>query len=319
VRGVTKAGLVSHLPLAGESEQFGVAAESRLQADPKAWTSAHRLGVSAGYFEAMDIPVVEGRLFDARDRAGGVAVVVVSASYARVTFPQRSALGERIRIGGTEPAVWRTIVGVVPDVRHDGLDPPAGLQVYVPFDQWQSADNPMWVVASTPGDVAALVPALYRTIRAVHPDPTIDRVESMDAVLARALAQRTVVMRLFQAFGLLALCLAAIGGYGVMASSVAERRRELGIRAALGASAGSLRRAVIGETVALGVAGLAIGIPAAALLAFRFGSASGRLDPADGGVYVAAAGALLLAMLFAGWAPARRAARHDPAVALRAE
>ncbi len=317
--GVVDAALVNELPLAGGSDQYGVAAESRLATDPKAWTSADRYSVTTGYFAALRIPVTEGRAFTGADRAGTAPVAVVNRRYARNTFVGGSPLGQRIRIGGREPAVWYTIVGVVGNVRQDGLDRPPNPQVYVPFDQWPGADRPMTVVARTVGDPGGAAPALRAALRALHPDPTITRVVPMTAVIDRALARRTVVLRLFQAFGLLALTLAAVGCYGVMASDVAERRRELGIRAALGASAGRLGAAVVRETLGLAVAGLALGIPISLGLAIRLGPSTTAVRPTDLPAYGLAIVGLLVAMLVAAWVPARRAARLDPTRILRSE
>ena len=316
--GVVGAALVSQLPLAGGFDSWGVRSESRLQRNPDDAVDADRYAVTPGYFETMEIRRLDGRFFTGADRGGSAPVAIVSEAFARSQFPGKSALGERIMIGGGKPLIWRTIVGVVGDVRQHGLDQPVTPQVYLPYDQWIFSDN-LAVVVRAGGDPPSLITPLRRAIRAVHPDPTIEGVQPMTAVIGSLVNQRRIVLRLFQAFAVLSLILAAVGIYGVMASGVAERARELGIRAALGASAGALRRAVLQESVTLGATGLVIGLGAAGLLARVLGTGLYGLHAGEPLVYAMAAVALLGTTVAAAWIPAARAARHDPAVTLKAE
>ncbi len=321
--GVTAAALVSQLPLGGGFDQYGVRSESRLQRNPDDAVSADRYAVTPGYFETLGIPLAEGRTFGPPDRRGGGLVAVVNATYARTQFPGKSALGERIAMGGDPSAgpstgTWRTIVGVVGDVRQVALDQPAGSQVYIPFDQWQFADDLTLIVRAS-GDPTALAPALRTAVRAVHADPTMQRVLPMPAVIGSLVSQRLIVLRLFEGFALLSLLLAAIGIYGVMASGVAERSREFGIRAALGASTGAIRRAVLLESVILGGAGLAAGLGVSALLARVLGAGLYGFNAGDPRVYLGAATALLLTTVVSAWVPASRAAGHDPAATLKSD
>ena len=318
LRGVTGAALVSQLPLGGGSDSWGVRSESRLQRNPDDAFQAFRYAVTPGYFETMRIRRIDGRFFTPADRGGSDPIAIVNQSYAQSQFPGTSALGERIQIGGTKPPIWRTIVGVVGDVSQQSLDQPSGPQVYVPYDQWIFADD-LALVARTDGDPTGLISALRQTIRSIHADPTIEGVRPMNAVIGTGVSQRRMVLRLFEGFALLSLILAAVGIYGVMASGVAERARELGIRAALGASATALRQSVLRESVTLGATGLVIGLGAAGLLARALGSGLYGLEVGEPLVYGAAAAALLGTTVAAAWIPAARAARNDPAVTLQAE
>ena len=318
IPGVANAALVSQLPLGGGFDSWGVRSESRIRVNPDDAVDATRYAVTPGYFETMGIPLLRGRVFSPTDRQGSDLVAIVSETFARSQFPGANPLGERIRIGGGDPIVWRTIVGVVGDVRQAGLDQPGSPQVYLPNDQWIFSDD-LALVVRTAGEPAALGSAVRQSIRAIHPDPTIEQMQPMTAVIGGLLRRRRLVLQLFQAFAALSLVLAAVGIYGVMASGVAERARELGIRAALGASAGALRRAVLTESVILGSTGLAIGFGAAGLLANALGSGLYGFQAGDPPAYFIAGAALLVTVQAAAWIPAARAARHDPAATLQSE
>lgn len=317
--GVAGASLVSQLPLGGGFDTWGVRAESRAEADPNDAVSADRYAVMPGYFETMGIPLVAGRMLGPADRAGSEPVVVVSETLVRAYFRGESPLGQRIRIGGGDRQVWRTVVGVVGDVRHHGLDQPGTPQVYLPTDQFTFADGTMDVVVRTAGNPAALVTPVREAIRSLHPDPTINAARPVTAVVADVLARRRLVVILFGGFTVLSLTLAAVGIYGVMANGVAERSRELGVRAALGATSSALRRSILRESLALGVLGLVPGLGVAAAIGKALDTLPFGVELDDPAVFLATAAALLATVFLAAWVPARRAARHDPAVALQAE
>jgi putative ABC transport system permease protein len=324
VVGVGSAALTSQLPLGGNFDRYGVHLQSKPRASPEEDPSADRYSVTPGYFETMGIPLLEGRTFTEADRLGGAPVAVVNERYARLELGEGSPIGQRIMLGGLDTTdlarnPWRTIVGVVGNVVHEGLDRESSPQVYVPTEQWQFADGQMILVARTAADPATLGPAMARAVRSVDPDPTIERVRPMTAVIGGSTAARRLVLRLFQGFALVALGLAAVGIYGVMSSGVAERMKEFGIRSALGASGSSLMRSVIRESLTLGGAGIAFGLVVAMAIAPVFRGVIFDVGPRDLSVYLIASVILAGLTVIAALAPARRAARQDPVVALRSE
>ena len=317
VPGVVAAGFVSQLPLAGR-DMYGVAAESAVPAVADEASGAYRYGVLPGYFEALRIPLLRGRLFDAHDTAAVPAVAVISESLARAKFAGADALGRRVRVGGAD-GPWRTIVGVVGDVRQESLTLADADAVYVPESQWSFPDRAMWLVVRTHGDPARVAPAVEAAVWAIDTDLPIVRVATMDRLVRESTAERRFALMVFEAFAGVALLLAAIGIYAVLAGGVTERTREIGVRAALGAS----RDEIVGVVIRQGLSMAAIGIvfgAAAALLATRglatllFGIS--RVDPVT---YVVMSALLMFVAALACWMPAARAARVDPAIALRAE
>ncbi len=314
---VRAAALVSQLPLGGNLDSYGIRIASKPDVPDPQVPSADRYAVMGPYFAAMNIPLVKGRVFSDADRAGSMPVVIVNATMARLDWPARDPVGDRVQLGGkTTP--WRTIVGVVGDVHHAGLDQPVTRQLYLPEDQWMFGDA-MTVVARTTLPPDRVAPSIRQAIRALDPDPTVTQVASMESVIARSTAARRFVMVLFEGFAAVALLLAAAGVYGVMASGVTERFKEFGIRSALGASRRALLGQVIFEAVRLGAVGIALGSLAAFALSRLGNSLLFDVSPADPQIYVGAALILGTIAVLAAWAPARRASRLDPTVTLRAE
>jgi putative ABC transport system permease protein len=271
----------------------------------------------SGYFETLGIPLLRGRLFDDRDRADSPPVVIVNAAFAESHLPGEDPVGRRMKNGGPERPdnVWMEIVGVVGDVPYEGLHAPPGPAYYMPFCQnrWSST----YVLARAAGDPNALAPALRGVVAELDPELAVTDVRTLDRRIAESLGAPRFRSRLFLAFCLLALVLAAVGIYAVTASSVVERTREIGVRIALGAR----KRTVVGEVVRRAmrpaVAGLAIGLLAALALTEALRGLLYGLGPTDPATFTLAAAALLGAALLAAWLPARRAADADPAVALQ--
>ena len=320
VPGVTTAAFTSQLPLSGDSESFGVEFESNTPNDSA--DAAFRYAVSPSYFEAMRIPLRRGRLLDERDTTGAPFAILISESFAKRRFPGRDPIGQRLRVGpsiGHPDKPWHTIVGVVGDVKQTSLALSEPDAFYTTPTQWPWVDNVQSLVVRTRGDAAPLAPAIRSAIWSVDKDQPIVRIATMDSLLAASEAQRRFALIIFEAFALVALILAATGIYGVLSGSVAERMREIGVRAALGASRGNILALVVRQGMALTALGIAIGVIGAAaasqaIVAMLFGVS--RLDPVTYlGVILLLAGVAVIAC----GVPAWRAAQVDPASTLRAE
>ena len=318
VPGVTAAALTSQLPMSGDSDLFGVHFDPPPPDDPGEVYGSFRYSVSPGYIETMRIPLLRGRLFDERDREGAPRVALISESMARRRLPGRDAIGQRLRIGPADGPLY-TVVGVVGDVKQLSLALNESEAVYTTEAQWRFADAAMSLVVRAQGDAAALVPALRQAIWSVDKNQPIVRVAMMDDLLAGTVAGRRFALILLQAFALTALILAAAGIYGVLAGSVAERTREIGVRSALGASRGSIVALVLREGMRLTACGIALGLAGAiaatqALATLLFGIS--RLDPLT---YIAVIVLMAGVSVLACWTPAWRAVQVDPATTLRAE
>jgi len=328
VPGVRGAAFTSELPLDGadiSTDEYRVqidmgASSSSAEATELGQAAALRYAVTPGYFEAMGIPLHRGRLFDDRDVAGAaVRPLVVSESFARRAYGNTDPIGRRIRLGGPPNRPWDEIVGVVGDVKQASLAAGETEAVYATTAQWLWAETPLWLVVRAQGDAAALAPAVRKAIWSVDKDQPVIRVSTVDALVAASEAQRRFVMIVFEAFGIAALALAAIGIYGVLANSVTERVRELGVRAALGASSSDILRLVLRDGMVLTVLGIVAGLGGAAaashaIVTLLYGVP--RLDPI---AYVVAIALLTAVSAVACWVPAARAAGVDPAITLRAE
>ena len=318
VPGVMTAALTSQLPMSGDVDLYGVHFDPPPPDDPGEVQGSFRYSVSPGYIETMRIPLLRGRLFDERDREGGPRVALISESMARRRLPGRDAIGQRLRIGPADGPLY-TVVGVVGDVKQMSLALNESEAVYTTEAQWRFADAAMSLVVRTHGDAAALVPALRQAIWSVDKDQPIVRVAMMDDLLAGTVAGRRFALILLQAFALTALILAAAGIYGVLAGSVAERTREIGVRSALGASRRSILGLVLREGMLLTGFGIALGLAGAlaasqALVTLLFG-----ISPLDPLTYMGVIALMMAVSVIACWTPAWRAVRLDPATTLRAE
>ncbi len=319
VPGVISVGLTSQLPLSGDFETYGIQFQSDTTDQPEAGL---RYAVSPGYFDTMHIPLRRGRLLDEHDVAGAPQAILISESFAKRKFPGLDPLGQRVRVGpdiGRADRPWGTIVGVVGDVKQTSLGLTDTDAFYTATAQFSWVDRAQSLVIRARGDAAALTLAIKNAIWSVDRDQPIVRVATMDSLLATSEAQRRFVLILLEAFGLVALVLAAIGIYGVLSGNVTERIREIGVRIAVGATRADILGLVVRQGMTLTALGIAIGISGAALasqalIALLFGIS--RLDPATYiGVIVLLAGVSAVAC----GVPAWRAARIDPATTLRGE
>ena len=316
VPGIRAAALTSQLPLSGDNDLYGVHFDPAPIDDPGELRGSYRYAVTPGYLETMGIALRRGRRFLASDRAGAPLVAIISESMARRRFQGADPLGARLRIG--EGPLY-TVVGVVGDVRQISLDLSEAEAVYVPSDQWQFTDRAMSLVVRGRGDVAELAPAIRRAVWSVDPEQAVVRAVTMDELVAGSAADRRFALTVFEVFALAALALAAAGIYGVLAGSVAERTREIGVRSALGASRAAILAMVLRQGLTLTGVGVAFGVVGAllatqAIAALLYGVP--RLDPIT---YLGVIALLVAVGTAACMLPAWRAARVDPATTLRAE
>ncbi len=318
VPGVEQAGWTSQLPLGGNFDRYGVQIQSQPLANPEEAPSADRYSVSPGYLEAMRIPLVRGRRFTADDATGHQPVALVNQAFARLTWRGKDPIGDRVQLGGKDQP-WRTIVGVVGNVSHTGLDVVPGPQLYTPEVQWQFADGAMILTARTRGNPAALAKAVEAAVHSVDPTLPILQVATMEQVLSGTAEQRRFAMLLFQLFALVALALAAAGIYGVLASNVTERTREIGIRTALGASSGGVLGMVVGDGLRLAVPGAALGVLGALGGARLLRKLLFGIGPNDPLTFIGVIVLLGVVAVLGSLAPAWRAARVTPLEALRSE
>lgn len=316
--GVRAAAFTSQLPISGDDQVYGVQFESSPTQKAEEGRGVFRYAVSPGYFETMDIPLRHGRLLTNQDLADAPRVALISESLARRSFPNEDALGQRLHVGpNTGP--WYTIVGIVGDVKQRSLAEDWAEAVYLPTTQWHFADRVLWLVARADSDAAALVPSIKKAIWSVDKDQPIVRIATMEDRLAASAASRRFALILFQAFGLVALVLAATGIYGLLSGSVTEQIREIGVRLALGATRANILMMVFRQGLALTGLGLAIGLSAAmatSRLIFSLLFGISRLDPI---AYLGVSLLLVAVSVMACLLPAWRAARVDPAITLRAE
>ena len=316
--GVISASSVTTLPLGGDIDGFGFHVAGRLTANPADAPSADRFVVTSDYFATMAIPLLRGRLIDARDGAQAERVALINREAADTMFAGEDPIGRQVMIGpSTAPP--RTIVGIVGDVRHQGLDRPLAPQVYVPQAQWVWAETLMTLVVRTTGEPTALAAAVRGVVRDIDPAQPVTDVASYADVVASTTSTRRFVAGALGVFAAVALLLAVIGLYGALSVTVAQRRLEIGIRLALGARTTAIRQMVFVNGLQPVIGGVAIGT-AVALVALR--AMTGLLfevratDPA---VLSGAAALLLVAGAAASVGPAWRASRIDPARSLRAE
>lgn len=318
VPGVTAAGYSSLLPLSGDPYWDAVYG-SQFEKDPAGTGhNVNRYAVSPGFLQTMQIPLLRGRFLDERDTATAPFAALISASLAKQEFGGGDPLGKRLHVGPTSYP-WFTVVGVVGDVRQNSLaldDPDA---VFIPEAQSWFADNAVSFVIRTRGDAAAMAGPARNAIWRVDKDQPVVRVATMSRLEDISVAERHFVLILFEAFALMALVLAGTGIYGILANSVAERTREMGVRAALGASRGDLVALVLRRGLALTAAGVVVGLCGAALASRAVASLLYGTSPLDPATYAAVAALLLAIAVLACVAPARRAAGVDPMEALRSE
>ena len=309
VPGVEAVGLSDALPL-GRNRSWGMRGAGVVYDEDESPGGFPHL-VDHRYIDAMEIPLVAGRRFNQDDTRDSENVVIINQTAARELFHTEDAVGEMLIAGPS----WR-VVGIVADVRHQSPEIGAGSEVYFPMSQHGDFGSMDLVVRSSlPAE--SLAPSVIAAVREFDPAIPMRRFESLDAVVGRALSPRRFTVSLLGAFAATALLLAAIGIYGVLSYSVTERTAEIGIRMTLGESAGRVRRRVVGRTMWLAVLGVVLGALGSVLISRSMGSLLFGVAPTDPSTFVGMAGVLLVVAALAGFVPAVRASRTDPATALR--
>jgi putative ABC transport system permease protein len=311
VPGVLQASMISGgIPLGGSMNITGMTVPGRTMENDQG-ISFRR--VTSDYHQALGIPLRRGRLFRATDRKGAENVAIINESAAKKYFPGEDPVGRTVQMNGQD----RTVVGVVGDVHQSSLETEPRTEVYVPIGQAGASFAEL--VVRTSGNPYDVLPQVKSAVLAVMPDVPLRNVSTMGELMSRRVAQRRLNMLLLGLFGLLGLVISAAGIYGVVAYSVAQRTREIGVRMALGATRSGVMRMVLVNACAMIAAGLIIGSVAAWYLSAAAKTFLFRVESTDMRAFAAAVASLSLAALVASAIPARRAASVDPMVALRAE
>jgi predicted permease len=319
--GVSAAGGISSLPLSQMMAWGPITVEGRAPQPGEAFINADMRMVGGEYFRAMEIPLLRGRLFTEHDTRTNPRVTIVDAHMAEQLWPGQDAVGKRVRTGGAGPggptSPWITVIGVVGRVKQYTLDSDSRIAMY--FPQTQIATRAMNVVVRSGAEPAGLTAAVTQQVRELDPDLPVYRVRTMEQRVDESLARRRFSMLLLTLFAGLALGLASIGIYGVMAYLVSQGRRELGIRLALGAAPRDILLLVVRQGMTVAVVGLVLGLVAGSALAWLLRTLLFGVRASDPLTFAAMSVLLMVIALAASYIPARRAAKIDPLISLRAE
>jgi putative ABC transport system permease protein len=314
--GVQSAGFATYLPLSGTDNGWAFFIEGRPPLPVGVYNMAKYRPASPGYFEAIGIPLLLGRTFTFADTEDAPWVVVINQSMARAYWGLQDPVGQRLRFGGN---VWRTVIGVVGDVLHEGLDSEASAEMYVPFTQAPNVESGPTIVVHTAIDPTAVAANLRGAVSAIDRAIPIDQIETMEQLVSVSVAQPRFRTLLLVAFSFLGLVMASIGIYGVMNYLVIQRTQEFGIRMSLGATHGDVLRLVLGRAAILIGLGLGLGLLGSVLLVRLIARVLYGITPLDPLTFVTVSILLSAVALLASYIPARRATRVDPIVALRYE
>jgi len=325
--GVQGAAMCRFLPLSGADASLNFQIEGQAPKSTAEQPRAKYRSVSPGYFSAMGIPLLKGRMLARTDSDRTPKVVLLNQTAARLYWPNEDPIGKRIMSGVDEETVgnpWSTIIGVVGNVKHSGLDAVTNPETYydylqIPPDQMGAIEGTMSLVVRTDAEPTGLLASVREQLHSLDPDLPIFNVKTMEEVVQGSVAQPRFRTLLLGVFAALALVLAAVGLYGVISYSVSQRTNELGVRSAMGASPVDLLKLVVGQAAWLAAIGIGIGVVLGLMVArglskFLFGVTV--LDPVT---ILGTAAVILLVTLIASYVPALRATRIDPVTALRAE
>ncbi|MDQ3337102.1 MAG: ABC transporter permease [Myxococcota bacterium] len=325
--GVKNVTMLSGLPPMRSNNANDIAFPGRMPTPGAPWNVDYWQFVSTKTIETMGMRLVAGRAIDERDTPDAPLVIMINESFAKKFFPGENPIGQRVQI--YDERHEQTVVGVVADYKHGGVEKPTGTEIFIPIYQWQTMDLDkksivgMNILLRTEGDPRALLPSVQRIMKEIDPTIPLFQVRTMDDVMWEAVARPRFLTFLLSCFAGLALLLAAVGIYGVMAHTVAQRTHEIGLRVALGAQPKQVRAMVLRQAAFLVGTGVAAGLGAAIVLEIAVGNALAKLfygeHVSQPILLVAVAVAVTIAALLATWIPVRRATRVQPTVALRSE
>lgn len=314
--GIESAGFTTYLPLSGSDNGWAFFIEGRPPLPVGIYNMAKYRPVSAGYFETIGIPLLRGRSFTTADTGESPWVVVINDAMARAYWGAENPIGRRLDFGSER---WRTVIGVVGDVLHEGLDGETKPEMHVPVEQAPNIESGPTIVVRTALDAGASAAELRKAVSAIDRALPVDRIETMEQLVSGSVAQprfRTVILA---AFSMLALVMASIGIYGVMNYLVIQRTREFGIRLSVGATQTDVLLLVLGRAAVLIGVGTCVGLAGSVLLVRFIAKLLFGTAPLDPLTFAAVPVVLAAVALAASYVPARRATRIDPIVALRWE
>ena len=319
--GVVAAGYTTSVPLSWKGGTSGFMPEGIASPISGLSYDANHREVSANYLQTMNIPLRAGRYFDKSDNETSMRVAIINETMARQYWPGQNAIGRRFNIGDPNDGEWMEIVGIVADVRQMGLDEPVKAEMYMPYQQvtdWQFF-IPRDLAIRTTGDPMSIVGSVRQIVREVDPDQPISNIATMSEVLGEEAAQRRTGMIMLAAFAGLALLLASLGIYGVLAYFVTQHTNEIGVRIALGASSRNILGLVLKKGMGLTLLGVVIGLVASFALTRLMSSLLFGVNAFDPLTFIVVPLLLATVALLACWIPARRATKVDPMIALRYE
>jgi len=319
IPGVDSAAVTSDLPTTNlsvnDAQAIDVLTIEDRPADSAPDLRAERIRISTDYFKVMQIALARGRFFSEGDEDGKQPVALVDETTARKYWPGRDPIGRRVRFGANPTQPWTTVVGIIRDLRSDGLDISGIPHIYLPM--YQSPDRGLSVVLRTSLPASALDAQIRREIQSIDPGLPVFDVASMDEVVDRSLAARRFSAQLVGIFAALSVLLASIGIYGVLAYMVGQRSREIGLRMALGAARGDVLRLILRKGTVLALAGIVAGLFISAGTSSLMASLLYGVRPLDPAVFLIVPLLLLAVAVLASYLPARRASKVDPMFALR--
>jgi putative ABC transport system permease protein len=314
IPGVQSAAFTAYLPLSGADNSWSFVLEGRPPKPPGEFDAANYRPVGAGYFETIGIPIRRGRGFNSSDNEDGPLVVALNESMARAFWGSTDPVGQRLSFSEDK---WRTIVGVVGDVHHHGLDTRAAPEMYIPYPQAPNVEARPTIVLRTLMEPLSIAAPLRQALAELDRGVPIDRITTMQELVSDSAGQPRFRTAVILSFSLLALFVASIGLYGVMSYVVSQRTQEFGIRMALGATRGAVMHLVIGHAAKLLGTGIALGLTGAALLSQTIATLLYGVAAFDAVTLASVTTLLALVGITAVYVPARRAARSDPMESLR--